>query len=90
MRTLLQSHCVGILPNHILKKHYTNMDISQKDLDEWLDDYNKAEYIKVRFAIAERRWKLYSIENFFGMENFKPNLIYRHSKNSVTVRSDLS
>jgi hypothetical protein len=70
MRTLSQNHCTGILPNHILKKRNTNMDISQKDLDEWLDDYNKEEYIKARFVMAERRWKRYYIENFFGMENF--------------------
>ncbi|MDQ3267796.1 MAG: hypothetical protein M3P47_03580 [Pseudomonadota bacterium] len=46
MRTLSQNHCAGILPNHILKKRYTQMDISQKKLDEWLDDYNKEKYIK--------------------------------------------
>ena len=45
------------------------MDISQKDLQEWLDDYNKEEYIEARFVVAERRWKRYSIENIFGMEN---------------------
>ena len=46
------------------------MDISHKDLDEWLDDYNKEKYIKARFVMAERRWKRYPKENFFGMENF--------------------
>jgi len=70
MRTISQNHCAGILPSYIPKKRYTNMDISQKDLDEWLDDYNKEEYIKARFVMAERRWIRHSKENFFGMENF--------------------
>ena len=55
MRVLSQNHFAGILPSHTPKKRYADMDTLQKDLDEWLDDYNDEESIRARFVLVENR-----------------------------------
>ncbi|CAH1904592.1 hypothetical protein NTGHW29_340001 [Candidatus Nitrotoga sp. HW29] len=40
MRALPQNHFAGILPSHIPKKLYADVETLQKNLDDWLNYYN--------------------------------------------------